>query len=402
MMLGRQSVLCNLPCPIFANEVNVMRRIVRYFLAALCGWILLLVVFPLPAYADGGAPNLAYVAGGGQGVSIIDIAQKKQTGTFALDGSPSSVYLSLDGRFLYVAQPALNQLSVLSAKTGQRVCTAHVPGAPTLLTYDPQTNSLFVAGNQAASISNINMSNCTVLHTIQTNGAVYGLNVVNLASESANNQLWVSNASGMSVFDTKTRQELAHIPLPGSPRYICIPSGQWVYVTTQQGGLYAVGLSSHQAVSLLSGGQFGTMDFDETTGEVYVPDSLHQQLDVITPPDPVSATHPQEPVHTYPLNAAPRSVAITSDGQFGFVALSTGDVAMIDLPARQIVQTVHVGGSPRFIITGLYPPALGTTPQQASAVVTFASIAAYILVAACVLVPVWFVVRQSKKRKLKT
>jgi hypothetical protein len=44
-------------------------------------------VFSLPAYADGGAPNLAYVAGAGLGISIIDIGQKKVTGTFTLGGS---------------------------------------------------------------------------------------------------------------------------------------------------------------------------------------------------------------------------------------------------------------------------------------------------------------------------
>ena len=361
----------------------------------------MIAVFPARAYADGGAPNLAYVAGGGSGISIIDIGQKKVTSTFTLGGSPHSVYLSLDGRFLYVTQPSLDQVSVLAAKNGQLVCTAHVPGNPSLLSYDPQSNSLFVAGNQAASISNINLSNCAVLHMFQTSAPVNGLAVVNLASATQNNQLWVSSGSAMTVFDTKTRQVLATIPLPGSPRYICVPSGLWVYVTTQQGSLYAIGLSSHQIVPLLSGGQFGTMDFDETTGEVYVPDSLHKQLDQITPPDPTATTAPHEPTNTYALNAEPQSVAITSDGQFGFVALSTGQVAMLDIPGRQVIQTINVGGGPRFIITGLYPPALGNTPQQASIIDTIATIAAYILVAVFVLVPVWFVIRQNRKRKLE-
>jgi hypothetical protein len=129
-----------------------------------------------------------------------------------------------------------------------------------------------------------------------------------------------------------------------------------------------------------------------------VPDSLHKQLDVITP-DSMATTAPHEPAHVYALSAAPESVAITSDGQLGFVALGTGEVAMLDIPGRQVIQTINVGGSPQFIITGLYPPALGSTPQQASIVDTIATIAAYILVAACVLVPVWFVVRQNRRQK---
>lgn len=389
-----------LPLNHCCREEMIMRRIVCCCALVLLGCVAILIAFPATAHADGGAPNLAYVAGGGSGISVIDIEQKKVTSTFPLTGSPRSVYLSIDGRFLYVTQPALNQVSVLAAKSGQPVCTAHVPGNPSLLSYDPQSNSLFVAGNQAASISNIDLSNCKVLHTFQTSAPVYGLAVVNLASSTQNNQLWVSNGSGMTIFDAKTRQVLGQIAVPGSPRYISVPNGLWVYVTTQQGSLYAIGLSApHQLLQLLSGGQFGTMDFDETTGQVYVPDSLHQQLDEITPPDPAATVAPHEPGHVYALPAAPQSVAITSDGQFGFVALTTGQVVMLDVPGRQVIQTVKVGGSPSFIITGLYPPALGNTPQQASTIDTVATIVAYILVAALVLVPVWFVVRQNRKRK---
>lgn len=373
--------------------------IVRCGAVALLGCILLFLALSQPVHADGGAPNLAYVAGGGQGISIIDIAQQKVTGSFALGGSPSSVYLSSDGRFLYVAQPALDQVSMLAAKTGQVICSAHVPGHPSLLTFDPQTNSLFVAGNQAAGISNIDLSNCTVLHAFATNAAVSGMGVVNLASDTADNQLWVANSAGITVFDTKTRQTTATITLPGTPLYLSMPSGLWVYASTQQGSLYAINLITHRVLPLLSGGQFGTMDFNEVTEEVYVPDILHQQLDVITPPDSGAVTAPHEPAMAYHLDAAPQSVAITSDGQFGFAALSDGAVAMLDLPGRQVVRTIKVGGEPRFIITGLYPPALGTTPQQASVLGALANIAAYLLLGLFVLVPIWYFAKHNRKRQ---
>ena len=203
---------------------------------------------------------------------------------------------------MYVAQPALNQVSVLAAKSGQLVCTVHVAGAPSFLSYDPQSNSLFVAGDQAASVSNIDLANCKILHTFPTSAPVYGMAIVNLASSTQNNQLWVSNGAGVTVFDAKTRQVLATVALPGGARAICVPNGLWVYVTTQQGSLYAIGLSApHQLLPLLIGGQFGTMDFDEVTGQIYVPDSLHHQLDEITPPDPTATTAPREPAYTYAL-----------------------------------------------------------------------------------------------------
>jgi hypothetical protein len=41
---------------------------------------------------------------------------------------------------------------------------------------------------------------------------------------------------------------------------------------------------------------------------------------------------------------------------------------MLDIPARNIVTSIAVGGTPHFIITGLYPPANSPTPaiQQAA------------------------------------
>lgn len=65
-----------------------------------------------------------------------------------------------------------------------------------------------------------------------------------------------------------------------------------------------------------------------------------------------------------PFPASPQSVAITNDGQLGFVALANGNVVMLDIPGRQTITTLHVGGQPRFVITGLYPSAVSYTPQQ--------------------------------------
>src|SRR6185437_2092872 len=104
--------------------------------------ILLFLLFPITqhAYADGGAPNLAYVAGTAKGISVIDISQQKVITTFSLNGDPHMVYLSLDGRFLYIAQPTLGRVTLLATKTGQTVCTANVPGQPTLLAFDAGLN----------------------------------------------------------------------------------------------------------------------------------------------------------------------------------------------------------------------------------------------------------------------
>jgi hypothetical protein len=140
-----------------------------------------------------------------------------------------------------------------------------------------------------------------------------------------------------------------------------------------------VEFATRRVIPLLSGGKYGSMDYDAVTGEIYVPDEQNQQLDVLTPWTPGTDSTPREPNRIVHLSSSPLAVAITSDGQLGFVALSGGKVAMLDVPGRNITNTIVVGGTPRFIITGLYPPLLGTTPQEASMWSTLINFAAVLV-----------------------
>src|SRR5437763_15888631 len=99
------------------------------------------------------------------------------------------------------------------------------------------------------------------------------------------------------------------------------------------------------------------------------------------------------------LGVSPASVAITNDGLLGFVALASGNVVMLDLPGRQVITTIPVGGSPHFIITGLYPPLIGTTPQQVSIWEPVINIAAYVFVVALFLIPILIFRRYTKATK---
>src|SRR5579884_270257 len=138
---------------------------------------LFLSISPPQALADGGAPNLAYVAGTSHGISVIDILQQKVTRTIALDGDPDTILLSTDGRFLYVTQPALGRLAVIIARTGQIYCTANLPGHPTLLALSTDTITLYAADNDG-DITAIDSTTCTFRSTFKTQSGVYGLAVV--------------------------------------------------------------------------------------------------------------------------------------------------------------------------------------------------------------------------------
>ncbi|MBX5450982.1 YncE family protein [Thermogemmatispora sp.] len=359
-----------------------------------------------PARADGGAPNLAYVVGGGNGIGVIDIVKQEVQPSLRLAGDPRMAYLSLDGRFLYVAQPGSGTVSMLAARTGQVLCSAHLPGAPSFVAFDPGANLLYAAGPASPLISVLDPANCAVQRTIQAASNVAGLAVAVVGagiSGGQGNQLWVSESQALAVYNS-SGQRLATVPVPQGPLSITIPLGSIAYVSTRQHTIIAVNLGTREIYpTLFHGGDFGTMDYDAITGDIYVPDKTSRHLYVLAPIVPGSPP-PAEPDHSFTLSAAPQAVAITSDGQFGFVALANGDVTMLDIPARQIVQTFHVGGSPRFIITGLYPPALGTTAATTQSSNRLMTVAFYILLALVIAGPVfffWLRQRQSRRQKPK-
>jgi hypothetical protein len=384
--------------------INRALRLLYVFFAASLACLCLLLLAPLTTYADGGAPNRAYVTGTGKGISVIDVAQQKIIDGLATQGDPHEVLLSLDARFLYVTEPQQGNLAILSATTGDTICTASIPDQPTLLALDANSNTLYVAGNGAASVSAIDPGNCNVKRTIQTDAPVYGLAIAAIGTTntgSNGDQVWVSTKNQLSIFNDNDGSKVASVNVAGGPQYISIPPGLVAYVTTQQGGIVAIDLAKHRVTPLIASGKYEPMDFDEQTGEIFVPDHLHNRLDVLAPINP-GFPAPKEPERTISLASAPNSVAITSDGQLGFVALQGGQVAMLDIPGRQLITTFNVGGNPQFIITGLNPPAIATTPQQANILGTIVNIAAYALVAALIIVPLIFFIRYAKVRKRTT
>ncbi len=262
---------------------------------------------------------------------------------------------------LYVTQPLLGRLTIIFVKTGKTLCTVNLPGQPSLLALSLNATVLYAAGQGNTSVRAINPATCAIQQSFETHEAIYGLAVAAStaadATPSTPNQLWITGTTALTIF-TVDGSLLGSVPIVGGPQNICIPGGFTAYVNTRRGTVVAVDLNTRQVIrTLLHGGQFGPMDYDANTGEVYVPDRQHNQLDVLAPVVANTMVMPHEPARILHLSHAPQSVAITSDGQLGFVALSNGQVVMLDIPGRSIVGSIIVGGSPSFIITGLYPPA---------------------------------------------
>jgi DNA-binding beta-propeller fold protein YncE len=310
------------------------------------------------------------VSGTSSGISVIDVGQAKVTKTISVPGDPHTVLLSQEGDFLYVSQPTLGQVSIIRASTGRLFCSVHLPGEPSLLAVGTVMNILYAAGNGSAQITALNPTDCKILHTLEVNGPVYGLAIAFAVASSINgsisNQIWVASTDRLTIFDDQTYQMLGEVPFPDGPQNLSIPPGETVYVTTRRGSVDAVSLKTRGVRQILNGGIFGPMDYDALTSEVYVPDQQHQVLNVLSPVDLGVSKIPAEPERVIHTQGIPESVAITSDGLLGFIALREGKVAMLDLIAHRLVYTVDVGGTPHFIITGLYPPPVVDIPTPVS------------------------------------
>ena len=347
--------------------MRTVSRRYRWSLLFLLVFTLLSMCSPLRVHADGGAPNLAYVSGTPSGVSVIDVLQGKVTKIISVAGDPHTILLSLDGRFLYTTQPGLGQVSVILTETGRSVCRARLPGEPAFLALDQYSNILYAAGGRAAHVTALDAATCAVRHVFKMESPVYGLAVsVAATGSSLNHQLWVAGMEALTIFDGLTDQQLGEIPIPNGPQYLSLPPGEIAYVTTRRGTVDAVDFRTGAVNQLLTGGVFGPMDYNELTDEIYVPDEKNNLLAVLTPVF-VGTTLPKEPNRVIHTDAPPESVAITNDGLLGFIALRGGKVVMLDLLRRQIAYTVNVGGTPHFVITGLYPPSTHITPSKAPA-----------------------------------
>src|SRR5260370_37902297 len=313
--------------------VRLSRWLVITTLSCLC----LLLLAPMAVHADGGAPNRAYIAGVTKGIGIIDIPQQKIIDHIAVPGNPNMILLSLDGNYLYATEAQLKRVAIIIAGTGQTFCVASVPGHPTLLALDPNANILVVASNDTSSVTSIDPDNCHVKHVFQLTKPVYGIGVAAVGtslSPNSGNQLWVADSSELTVFDDIKGTQIQQIPVPEGPRYISIPPGSAVYATTQQGIVISVDLNTYKRLTLISGGSYSSMDYDQNTGEIYVPDQKNHQLVVL---EPVNAGFglPQEPTGPpISLDAIQTSDAITRDEQQAFVALHGGKIAKIAIPAH--------------------------------------------------------------------
>src|SRR5579862_5491566 len=111
----------------------------RQLLWGLLAVLGLLIVGLSSARADGGAPNLAYVAGAGradESVAVIDIGQRRMVAQISIGHPLAGIVVSPDGRYAYVAEPAAGRVGVIDTRARTLSGSIPVAGGPTDIAID--------------------------------------------------------------------------------------------------------------------------------------------------------------------------------------------------------------------------------------------------------------------------
>lgn len=339
--------------------------------------------------ADGGAPNLAYIVGGGKSgdqLVVMDIGQRSVAWSVALGSQPQAVVLSADGRFAYVPEAGANRVAIVDTSARQVIGSMAVGSGPQAIAVDPSggLHWLFVANKKSNSLTVLDADTHRVRATLAVGQGPVSVAVATSTSGirdtggSSALEVYVANRESqtLTVITTNDLRTVATIALPEPPCALTIPStsGGIAYVATCAGKVLAVGLASHQVLGVLLsdlGGAPGLMDYDAVTGQLYVPVPTKDQVVVLRPAGiraDGSLLAPAEPLRTLAFAGAPSAIAITFDGVLGFVAgHGNGQVVEMDVATRQTLATVSVEGAPRAIVTGPFPPALN---RQTASIVT--------------------------------
>jgi YVTN family beta-propeller protein len=366
------------------------------------------------AHADGGAPNLAYVAGAGprsDGVAILDISQRRAVARVSVGGSPAGVVLSADARYLFVAQSAGNHVAVVDAHAQRVVGTIQVGSGPTALAIDfpfGGSTTLYVANTGSDTLTIIDADARRVLATVPVGLRPSAVAIAGPNSGIENTsdpEIYVASAGSntVAVVSEVRRRVVDTIAVPGGPTDVTVPAtGGVAYVATESGNIDAISVADHRFLGVVlhrPGDKLGHMDYDAVTGQIYVPDAAAGTVEVLRPVSVdtasggTSVAMPPEPARTLRFGGGPAAVAITFDGAYGFVARgAAGSVTMLDMGSRGTLATINVGGTPHAIISGAYPPPV-------SAQVAFGL---NLAVAILVLIGVVSVVLTGRRRRART
>lgn len=190
---------------------------------------------------DGSQALVAIQGGSSVGfLRMSDLTAVRSPVSLGASTSPRQIAVSSDSSTAYITMAASDAVRVMTIATGILTNTIPVGELPNGIAITPDGTQAWVANTNGDSISVIDLSTESVIHTIamQSNDAPFGI----AFTPDGRSALVANRDSGtVAVIDRSTRLETQRLSVGGSPRGVVITrDGLRAFVGADAGGLVAL------------------------------------------------------------------------------------------------------------------------------------------------------------------
>jgi PQQ-dependent catabolism-associated beta-propeller protein len=299
-------------------------------------------------------------------LTVIDPATQSVITTAPLGKRPRGIKASPDGKSLYVALsgspsagpgvdpktlPAPDRsadgIGEVDADTYKVKRLIHAGADPEQLDISADGTRMYVANEDAAQVSIVDVPSGTIVATVKTGEEPEGVTI-----RPDGKVVYVTSEDAGTVFaiDTATNKPIAQIPVGHRPRSIgFLPDGSRAYVSLENDGAIAViDAQAHKFLQLIELDGQGNTPKPRPMGiavardgaVVHVTTGSFGSLFFVDPAKNAATG-------SLAVGQRPWGIALLPDGKTAFTANGpSNDVSAIDLATRQVVKKIPVGQRP--------------------------------------------------------
>jgi len=210
-----------------------------------------------------------------QSISVMNLASRRTVGSIPYTVPPSAISVNPLTGLVYVANSALDTITVIHGPTLRVVTTARISGGPQVLLLEPTSGRLFVALQRDKAIRVLDVSTLTTLGSIDL-----GMDTVALGFDRVRNRLLAATMdqetaqASLVAIDNERLVPVTQVSLPDSPDGMAVLDGVGrVYIPLLKGGdLLIVDADQLQIVNRLMGWDTPVRDIavNERRSRVYL------------------------------------------------------------------------------------------------------------------------------------
>ncbi len=152
-------------------------------------------------------------------ITFLDTLKDNISRSIKIDGLPSAVAFSKNGKHLFVLDKENSLLLSIDLQAGDIIGKAVVGNEPVNLLLSPDGNTIYVANYASNSLTVVNASTMEVI----TNIAV-GIQPFGMAVDDKTGRLYICNygEASISIIDTKTNRGIRKIPTDATPTNLIV------------------------------------------------------------------------------------------------------------------------------------------------------------------------------------